>query len=35
MDTMSRAELISFAGDLAEQIKDVPDGGQIKLKIVP
>jgi hypothetical protein len=35
MGTISRAELISFAGDMAEQIKDVPDGGQIKIRIVP
>ena len=33
--TISRAELIVFAGDLARQIKEVPDGGQITLRIVP
>jgi hypothetical protein len=27
-------ELISFAGDMAQQIKDVPDGDQIEIKIV-
>jgi hypothetical protein len=32
---ISRAELIAFSGDLARQIKDVPDGGQITLEIVP
>jgi hypothetical protein len=35
MGTISRSELVSFAGDLAHQIKDVPDGGQITLEIVP
>jgi hypothetical protein len=32
--TISRRELIAFSGDIARQIKDVPDGGQFKLKIV-
>ena len=27
-------ELISFSGDLAFQVKDVPDGGKIRLEIV-
>lgn len=33
--TISRSELISFSGDLAEQIRDVPDGSHIKIKFVP
>ena len=28
-------QLIAFSGDLAEQIKDVPDGGQIKIDWIP
>jgi hypothetical protein len=32
--TNSLKELIAFSGDLAEQIRDVPDGGQIKIDIV-
>jgi Domain of unknown function (DUF1851) len=28
------AELIAFSGDLASQIKDVPDGAQVVLKVV-
>ena len=32
--TISLEELISFSGDLAEQIKDVPDGEQIAIKLV-
>ncbi len=28
-------ELISFSGEVAEEIKDVPDGGQIQFKIIP
>jgi hypothetical protein len=35
LGTISLIELISFSGDMAAQIKDVPDGGQIKIKIVP
>jgi hypothetical protein len=35
MGTVSLKELISFSGDMAEQIKDVPDSGQIQIKIVP
>jgi hypothetical protein len=31
---ISLKELIAFTGDLAEQIKDVPDGGQIKIELV-
>jgi hypothetical protein len=32
---ISIAELIIFSGDFAKQIKDVPDGGQIEIKIIP
>ena len=32
--TITIDELISFAGDMAEQIKDVPDGGEITIEIV-
>jgi hypothetical protein len=32
--TISIAELIDFAGDVASQIKDLPDGAKIKFKIV-
>jgi hypothetical protein len=32
--TISIAELIDFAGDVASQIKDLPDGAEIKFKIV-
>jgi hypothetical protein len=32
--TIAVKELISFAGDIAEQIKDVPDGGQIQIEII-
>ena len=28
------AELLSFSGNLAEQIKDLPDGAEIELKVV-
>lgn len=31
LGTIARAELVSFAGDAAKQIKDVPDGGRVKL----
>jgi hypothetical protein len=31
LSTISRIELVSFAGYLAEQIKDLPDGAEIKL----
>jgi hypothetical protein len=34
MGTISLRELISFAGDMAEQIKDVPDGGELKIEVV-
>jgi hypothetical protein len=27
-------ELIRFSGDLANQIKDLPDGAQIQLKVI-
>ena len=32
--TIARKELISFAGDIAEQVKDVPDGAKIEIKII-
>jgi hypothetical protein len=32
---ISIKELISFSGHFAEQIKDVPDGGQIEIKLIP
>ena len=32
--TVPLVELISFSGDLAKQIKDLPDGAQVKLKVV-
>jgi hypothetical protein len=35
LGTISLSELISFSGHMAEQIKDVPDGGQIQIEIVP
>jgi hypothetical protein len=28
-------ELIAFSGDIDEQIKDLPDGAQIEIKIIP
>jgi len=31
--TNSRNELISFSGDLAQQIKDLPDGAQVSLTL--
>lgn len=34
LGTNSRIELVSFSGDVAEQIKDVPDGGKVEIKIV-
>jgi hypothetical protein len=33
MGTISLSELISFSGDMAEQIKDIPDGGQIEINL--
>ncbi len=30
--TITRRELIAFTGDAAEQIKDVPDGGSVKIE---
>jgi hypothetical protein len=32
LGTISVVELISFSGDFAEQIKDVPDGGEIEIE---
>jgi len=32
--TASLIELIRFSGDLANQIKNLPDGAQIQLKVV-
>lgn len=32
--TISRTELVSFSGDIAEKIKDVPDGQPIKFDVV-
>ena len=34
ISTITVRELISFAGDLAEQIKDIPDGGTIQFEII-
>jgi len=34
LGTISLEELISFSGHMAEQIKELPDGGQIQLEIV-
>lgn len=33
--TISRSELLKFAGYLAEQIKDLPDGCQVELVVKP
>ena len=35
LGTVSLNELISFAGDMAEQIKDARDGGKIQIEIIP
>jgi len=35
LGTITLKELTSFAGDMAEQIKDVPDGGEIQIEIFP
>jgi len=32
--TVPLIELIRFSGDLANQIKDLPDGAQVQLKVV-
>jgi len=32
--TIAVGELLRFAGDMAEQIKDLPDGAQVSLKFV-
>jgi len=34
LGTITLRELISFSGDLAEQVKDVPDGDYIQIEIV-
>ena len=34
LGTNSRLELVSFAGDIGEQIKDVPDGGRVEIRVV-
>ena len=34
LGTVPLDELISFSGDMARQIKDLPDGAQIKIKVV-
>jgi hypothetical protein len=31
--TIDRAELISFSGDVAKQVKDLPDGAQVRFRI--
>jgi Domain of unknown function (DUF1851) len=33
LGTIDRAELVSFAGDFAERIKDLPDGARVKLTV--
>ena len=35
LSEISLNELIAFSGELAEQIEDVPEGGQIKIKWLP
>ena len=35
METITVTELISCSGDMAEQMKDVPDGARVTLKIRP
>ena len=35
LGTISMDELIAFSGDMAEQVKDVPDGGQVRIEVVP
>jgi hypothetical protein len=35
LGTISLDELIDFSGYMAEQIKDVLDGGQIEIKLAP
>jgi hypothetical protein len=35
MGTISLTELIACSGDLAEQIKDMPDGTRVQIKIIP
>jgi hypothetical protein len=34
IETLPLAELIRLSGDLGKQIKDLPDGAQVKLKVV-
>ncbi len=35
ISTITVKELIAFSGFLAEKIKDVPDGGKIKIELIP
>src|SRR5262249_53575941 len=35
LGTNSLDELISFSGNMAEQVKDVPEGGQFQFEIAP
>jgi hypothetical protein len=35
LGTITLNELIEFSGSMAEQIKDLPDGSQIKIEITP
>jgi len=35
LGVISVEELIAFSGKMAEQIKDLPDGGQIQFEVVP
>jgi hypothetical protein len=34
LGTISRLEVVSFSGDMAQQIKDIPEGGRVQIKIV-
>jgi hypothetical protein len=34
MGTISRREVVNFSGDMAEQIKDFPDGAKVRIKVV-
>lgn len=35
LGTNSRIEVLAFSGDIAQQIKDVPDGGKVEISVVP